>query len=373
MYNNLGACKLRFITQVAKGVWNGDAPQGFLDASERGKVIKPAVAPRKIPRHAILGSLRMPMLVLDTAGMSRVDVTDALKGEICGLLCAAGSSNLSDIGSAVSEFAGDKSSVFLTVQVCSKTDHVLASHMGSRSWVLLWSLMLPATFDRDQLPSLGNVTWTKLSLCYISPAWYCETSFMGTSRSSQLPRTSDFQVPGSTAPTDAATVVKDTLSALGVQKIDLVVVSMNSSTCSTWPALEALVEAGSVLALGLVGATLEQVCEVIDGFKVKPVANFMELHPMNSERKAVGQLMRKVSALASFNYLIFCEFESSLSEPGDHVLQDDRVAEGGESVKAGSEHALSWEDPKLSRGPARPGSNPGPAERHLSSFIRAAR
>jgi hypothetical protein len=31
------------------------------------------------------------------------------------------------------------------------------------------------------------------------------------------------------------------------------------------------------------------------------------------------------------------------------------------------------EDVQLSRGPARPGSNPGPAERHLSSFIRAAR
>jgi hypothetical protein len=33
----------------------------------------------------------------------------------------------------------------------------------------------------------------------------------------------------------------------------------------------------------------------------------------------------------------------------------------------------SWEDVKLSREPASPGSNPGPAERHLSSFIRAAR
>jgi hypothetical protein len=33
----------------------------------------------------------------------------------------------------------------------------------------------------------------------------------------------------------------------------------------------------------------------------------------------------------------------------------------------------SWEDVKLSRGLARLGSNPGPAERHLSSFIRATR
>jgi hypothetical protein len=33
----------------------------------------------------------------------------------------------------------------------------------------------------------------------------------------------------------------------------------------------------------------------------------------------------------------------------------------------------SWEDINLSRGPARPGSNPGRAERHLSSFMRATR
>jgi hypothetical protein len=33
----------------------------------------------------------------------------------------------------------------------------------------------------------------------------------------------------------------------------------------------------------------------------------------------------------------------------------------------------SWEDLKLSCGPARRGSNPGPTERHLSSFILAAR
>jgi diketogulonate reductase-like aldo/keto reductase len=115
------------------------------------------------------------------------------------------------------------------------------------------------------------------------------------------------QVLESTSPEEAATVVKDTLSALAVQKIDLVVVSVNSSTCSTWSTLEALVEAGSVLALGLVGATLEEACEVIDRSKVKPVANFMELHPMNSERKAVGQLMRKVSPLSSaYNCLRCC-------------------------------------------------------------------
>jgi hypothetical protein len=38
-----------------------------------------------------------------------------------------------------------------------------------------------------------------------------------------------------------------------------------------------------------------------------------------------------------------------------------------------SQSLQSWDDPKLSCGPARPGSSPGPAERHLSSFIQAAR
>jgi hypothetical protein len=120
-------CKPRPITQVAKGVWNGGAPQGFLAASERGKTITPAAAPRKIPQHAILGSLRMPMLVLDTVGMSRDQLTASLKAGFCGLLCSAGSSNISDIGSAVSQFTGDKSSVFITVQVRSGIECGMAS------------------------------------------------------------------------------------------------------------------------------------------------------------------------------------------------------------------------------------------------------
>lgn len=69
---------------------------------------------------------------------------------------------------------------------------------------------------------------------------------------------------------------------------------MSSNILSMWSALEPLAEAGTALGLGLVGATLEQTFELLEGCKFKPVANFMELHPFNSERKAVGQLMRKV-------------------------------------------------------------------------------
>ena len=102
------------------------------------------------------------------------------------------------------------------------------------------------------------------------------------------------QVAGSTAAQDAAGVVKAALSALGLQKVDLVAIEVSSATSGVWAALEGLVEAGAVQALGLLGATLEQACELAEGCKINPVANFMELHPMRSERKAVGQLMRKV-------------------------------------------------------------------------------
>lgn len=106
-------------------MWNGRAPHGFLAANEQGKTITPAAQPRKIPRHAIVGQLRMPMLVLDTAGMSGASLAAALTTGFCGLLCSAGSSNLSDIGTAISQFSGDKSSLFITVKVCSSSCTVL--------------------------------------------------------------------------------------------------------------------------------------------------------------------------------------------------------------------------------------------------------
>ena len=118
------------------------------------------------------------------------------------------------------------------------------------------------------------------------------------------------QVPADTAAQDAESVVKSTLSALGLQKVDLVVMEVSSADSGVWAALEGLVEADSVRALGLLGATLEQACEIIEGCKVRPVANFMELHPMRSERKAVGQLLRKVSKLLSSNSSIDIEISN---------------------------------------------------------------
>ena len=108
------------------------------------------------------------------------------------------------------------------------------------------------------------------------------------------------QVPAGTAAQDAASTVKSTLSALGLQKVDLVVMEVSSAASGVWAVLEGLVEGASVRALGLLGATLEQACEVVEGCKVRPVANFMELHPMRSERKAVGQLLRKVRKLLAW-------------------------------------------------------------------------
>lgn len=111
--------EVRLHAQVAAGVWDGRAPQGFLAASDHGKTITPPAAPRKIVKHAIVGQLRMPMLILDTAEMSGDQVTQGLKAGFRGILCRAGSSNnLSNVGAALSQLSDGSSSLLTIIQVC---------------------------------------------------------------------------------------------------------------------------------------------------------------------------------------------------------------------------------------------------------------
>ena len=79
------------------------------------------------------------MLVLDTAGMSGANLAAALTTGLCGLLCSAGSSNLPDVGTAISQFSGDKNSLFITVKVCSSTCTDL--HLQDTVWAT-WALSL---------------------------------------------------------------------------------------------------------------------------------------------------------------------------------------------------------------------------------------
>lgn len=101
-------------------------------------------------------------------------------------------------------------------------------------------------------------------------------------------------MPASTAPNAAAAQILAAMASLDVSSLSLVLVEVSQSNAARWAAVERLVEERKVQALGLAGATLEQAVELLETATVKPVANFIELHPLHSQRNLVGQLLRKV-------------------------------------------------------------------------------
>lgn len=62
----------------------------------------------------------------------------------------------------------------------------------------------------------------------------------------------------------------------------------------TWATMEALVDTGSVKQLGLANFGLVDVEGLLEAARVKPVCDMVELHPLLSQRKLVGTLLRKV-------------------------------------------------------------------------------
>ena len=94
------------------------------------------------------------------------------------------------------------------------------------------------------------------------------------------------------------TLLKD----LDCGHIDVLLLSAagSASLPSVWPAAEALVATGEVKQLGVAEGSLEAVEGLLEGTKVKPVCNLVELHPMHSQRRLVGTLMRKVCNVQTF-------------------------------------------------------------------------
>jgi len=58
--------------------------------------------------------------------------------------------------------------------------------------------------------------------------------------------------------------------------------------------MEQLVDAGLVKQIGVSNFSISQVEALLAQCRIKPVCNQVELHPLNSQRKLVGTLLRKV-------------------------------------------------------------------------------
>lgn len=114
-------------------------------------------------------------------------------------------------------------------------------------------------------------------------------------------------------PDDVKKSVAATLSALACTYLDLLVIEWpctwapgttetdpNANVPATWAAMEELVAQGQIRQLGVAHHGLGEVEALFDGAKTaKPVVDMLELHPLCSQRKLVGQLLRKVCPHAS--------------------------------------------------------------------------
>lgn len=116
------------------------------------------------------------------------------------------------------------------------------------------------------------------------------------------------QVPSDAKrPEDLKKSVAATLSDLGCTYLDLLAIEWpcswepgtqnpdpSADSAATWAAMEALVAHGSVRQLGVAHHGLGQVEALLEAATTaKPVVNLLELHPLCSQRKLVGQLLRK--------------------------------------------------------------------------------
>jgi diketogulonate reductase-like aldo/keto reductase len=75
----------------------------------------------------------------------------------------------------------------------------------------------------------------------------------------------------------------------GTQKADA-----EASITETWAKMEALVDTSAVRQLGVANCGLQDMEVLLEAARVKPVCDMVELHPLLSQRKLVGTLLRKV-------------------------------------------------------------------------------
>ncbi|GBF92732.1 alcohol dehydrogenase [Raphidocelis subcapitata] len=111
-------------------------------------------------------------------------------------------------------------------------------------------------------------------------------------------------------PEAARASVLRTLRALGVERLDLLLVhwpeawlpgstitewkdDAEATLADTWRGLEALVDEGLVSGLGVSNFSIAQVEELLKIAKHKPLVNQVELHPLLAQRKMVGVLLRQ--------------------------------------------------------------------------------
>jgi Aldo/keto reductase family len=223
----------------------------------------------------------MPMLCFSASHTDKdqatAAVSKALENGFTGVVCDVDSKYLHEIGAALSKCSGKQGQIFTALTVRGRVLHhsatcVRDTALHFRSSFPVW-LRPHSQHRRLMFPC-------RVSVCVLR----CS-----------IRESSVLQVSGPTAaPEHAAQRVEQSIRNLGVRAVNLVLVEASDRTAATWATLEPLVESGVILSLGLAGATLEQTVGLAEGVSVMPVVNLVELHPLHSQRKMVGHLLRKV-------------------------------------------------------------------------------
>eukprot|EP00892_Ulva_mutabilis_P001039 jgi/Ulvmu1/10936/UM007_0115.1 len=217
--------------KVAAGTWNGPAPRGFLPSSQHGQTVSPQADIRPIPKQTRVGSHAMPMVIVNTEKASGGDLDNVLKAGYRALDCSPSYGNQDDVGKAILQSSVPREDLFVISKVPSDAKR-------------------PDDLKKSVAATLTALSCTYLDLLVLE--WPCNWE------------------PG-TQDTDPS-----------------------ADPAATWTAMEGLVADGSVRQLGVAHHGLSDVEALLESAKsAKPVVNMLELHPLCSQRKLVGQLLRK--------------------------------------------------------------------------------
>jgi len=223
------------------GTWNGAAPRGYLGGKSPEQVAAQKAAAAQAVQEPefvrLSNGAKMPMVGYGTFKVDEAAVKAALAAGYRHLDCAAVYGTEAVVGAAIKASGVPRDQLFITSKLWNE------EHRPER---------VRAACEKS-LADLG-CGHLDLYLVHWPDAW----------------------VPGGKNDFGGSVEVDATVSLL-----------------DTWRAMEGLVDAGLVKAIGVSNFSLAQVEAVLAGARVKPVVNQVELHPLLAQRKLTGVCFRK--------------------------------------------------------------------------------
>lgn len=223
------------LNRAGTGTWGGAAPKGYLNG--RPPPPEPVNVPvNDSPNLLLATGARMPLLGLGTTQITTPEaIQSALSSGYLLLDCAPANGNEAIVGRGLTAWVaagGVRGDVFITSKIAKECHR-------------------PELLKASCESSIADLSCTYLDLLVLEWPTAC--------------------VPGAAEGTVDSSVTME----------------------QTWSAMEALVDAGLVKAIGTSNFGLAQAESLLSSCRIKPVSNSVELHPLLAQRKLVGVCYRK--------------------------------------------------------------------------------